>query len=142
MNSSISPSCESREMLVKMLQVLYPHDSFGTGPYENAADAVISASEGTPAQMLIMANGLRELEIAKFDTLDASAATAYIKNIEGSPFFSAVTGTGLVALYNNHEVWKILGYEGPSYDLGGYIDRGFDDLDWLPEPRITEFEGV
>ena len=142
MNSSISPSCESRELLIKMLRVLYPHDRFGNGPYEKAADAIISASESTPAQTLILANGLRELEVAKFDSLDTSGATAYLKSIEGNPFFVAVTGTGLVALYNDHEVWKILGYEGPSYDLGGYIDRGFNNLDWLPEPRITEFEGV
>ena len=55
-----------------------------------------------------------------------------------SSFFSSVHGTGLVALYNNHDVWELLGYEGPSYDKGGYIDRGFNDLDWLPEPRIEE----
>jgi hypothetical protein len=28
-----------------------------------------------------------------------------------------------------------VGYEGPSFDKGGYIDRGFNDLDWLPDPE-------
>ena len=32
----------------------------------------------------------------------------------------------------------VLGYEGASFDKGGYINRGFNDLDWLPEPRIEE----
>jgi len=31
-----------------------------------------------------------------------------------------------------------LGYEGPSFDKGGYINRGFDDLDWLPAALIEE----
>jgi hypothetical protein len=37
-------------------------------------------------------------------------------------------------------VWDLLGYEGPSFDKGGYLHRGFNDLDWLPEPRITEYD--
>jgi hypothetical protein len=28
-------------------------------------------------------------------------------------------------------VWAKFGYEGPSADKGGYISRGFDDIDWL-----------
>ena len=46
--------------------------------------------------------------------------------------------TCVVALYDDREVWELLGYEGPSFDKGGYVDRGFDDLDWLPDPRISE----
>ena len=36
------------------------------------------------------------------------------------------------------EVWSLLGYEGPSFEHGGYLRRGFDDLDWLPDPRVEE----
>jgi hypothetical protein len=28
-------------------------------------------------------------------------------------------------------VWPIFGYEGESYSKGGYIKRGFDDIDWI-----------
>ena len=47
----------------------------------------------------------------------------------------------MVALYDDHEVWDLLGYEGSSFDKGGYLHRGFDDLDWLPRPRIEEYDG-
>ena len=41
-------------------------------------------------------------------------------------------GGGLVTgLYNQKEVWPLFGYEGESFSQGGYIDRGFDDIDWL-----------
>jgi hypothetical protein len=52
-----------------------------------------------------------------------------------------VRSTAIVALYDDKEVWGLLGYEGSSYEHGGYVDRGFDDLDWLPDPRIEEFDG-
>jgi hypothetical protein len=39
-----------------------------------------------------------------------------------------------LALYNNPLVWQAFGYEGASFDHGGYLERGFDDLGWLPDP--------
>jgi hypothetical protein len=27
----------------------------------------------------------------------------------------------------------MLGYEGPSFERGGYLNRGAGDIDWLPE---------
>ena len=36
---------------------------------------------------------------------------------------------------------QALGYEGSSFEQGGYLHRGFNDLDWLPEPRVTLYEG-
>jgi len=47
----------------------------------------------------------------------------------------------VLTLYNLPEVWEALGYEGASFDKGGYLTRGFNDLDWLPEPRIEEYTG-
>ena len=53
-----------------------------------------------------------------------------------TPFFQTVRATAVVALYDQAEVWELLGYEGPSFDQGGYLERGFDDLDWLPDPPV------
>ena len=43
--------------------------------------------------------------------------------------------TAVVEIYSDPQTWKLLGYEGPSFAQGGYIDRGFNDLDWLPDPE-------
>ena len=53
-----------------------------------------------------------------------------------SEFFALLRSTAVVELYDNPLVWKAFGYEGPSAHLGGYVNRGFDDLDWLPDPPI------
>ena len=47
--------------------------------------------------------------------------------------FKKLRGDLLVTLYNNKEVWPKFGYEGASADKGGYINRGFNDIDWLPQ---------
>jgi hypothetical protein len=54
-----------------------------------------------------------------------------LKQIESTPFFQAIRGGLVVGLYNQKEVWPIFGYEGESYSKGGYIARGFDDIEWL-----------
>ena len=70
--------------------------------------------------------------------MNFKTATEYLKKMGRTEFFEHVSGTSTVTLYNDKETWDLLGYEGYSYDKGGYINRGFNDLDWLPEPRIEE----
>ena len=36
-------------------------------------------------------------------------------------------------LYNNPAIWPHFGYEGPSGHKGGYVKRGFDQGDWIPD---------
>jgi hypothetical protein len=54
-----------------------------------------------------------------------------LRGIEGKPFFEAVRSDLVVSLYNQPDIWPIFGYEGESYSKGGYIRRGFDDIDWI-----------
>lgn len=124
-----------RDTLVRLIRVAYPHPDFPDGPYRRAAEAVQEA--GGP-----LAEGLDQLDAdagGSFTALGDEEATAVVERIADSDFFGLVHGTVIVALYDDHEVWELLGYEGPSFDKGGYLDRGFDDLDWLPRPRIEEY---
>jgi hypothetical protein len=58
---------------------------------------------------------------------------ALLQGIEKGALFTKLHGDLLVTLYNNKEVWPKFGYEGSSADKGGYINRGFNDIDWLPQ---------
>lgn len=138
MPTTLSLTDDERRLLIRTLRVVFPHDRFGEEPYARTADAVVEAATATPRQALMLRAGLRDLQAQAFDEMDEQAASAHLESLTSTPFFGLVHGTGVVALYDDHDVWDVLGYEGPSYDHGGYLDRGFDDLDWLPEPRITE----
>jgi len=45
-----------------------------------------------------------------------------------------VRGQCITSLYDNDMAYKVFGYPGASFDKGGYITRGFQDLKWLPAP--------
>jgi hypothetical protein len=55
-----------------------------------------------------------------------------IESLDGTPFFSTVRAATLGALYTNDVVARQFGFEGSSVEHGGYVERGFDDLGWLP----------
>ena len=48
-----------------------------------------------------------------------------------TPFFQTVRSGLVTGLYNNKALWPLFGYEGSSWQKGGYVDRGFADIDWL-----------
>ena len=133
----IGNSPDDKKLLVKMIREIYPHDRFPDGPYERTADDVINKGNIDDKKMMF-SKGIEDLKKAKYVNLNFEKATKHLKKIEKSDFFQHVRGTSTVTLYNDKEVWKLLGYEGYSFDKGGYINRGFNDLDWLPDPRIEE----
>jgi hypothetical protein len=133
-------SDHQRATLVDVLRAAFPHATFPTGPYERTADAVLAAAGTDPRLHGLLVQGLADLDEqrdAAFSCLDEETAALVLRGVAGTPFFAAILDVAIVALYDDHEVWDLLGYEGPSYDQGGYVDRGFDDLDWLPDPRIV-----
>ncbi|MHA6800100.1 hypothetical protein [Bounagaea algeriensis] len=134
-------SDHDRRTLVRMLEVMFPHDSFPKDPYERTAREVLDATVADPRSLAQLCQGLHDLDRLRevpFVQLDDAVALTVLRGVQDAPFFAHVLGIASVKLYDDHEVWGLLGYEGPSFDKGGYIERGFNDLDWLPEPRIEE----
>lgn len=128
------------KILFRLLRTAYPHPSFPDAPYERTAKTVEDAGRTDD----VLVDGLEDLDAraeGDFAGADDERATAIVSDIADTPFFALVHSTAIVALYDDHEVWDLLGYEGASFDKGGYLHRGFNDLDWLPEPRVTEYEG-
>ena len=56
-----------------------------------------------------------------------------LQGIEHTDFFKKVRSDLVVSLYNQEELWPKFGYEGSSAEHGGYTNRGFNDIDWLPK---------
>lgn len=146
--SALSPAAitpAARGTLIRLLRVAYPHGSFPDGPYERTAEAVVAKVAGSVFQALSLAHGLASLDGAaaggSFVDLDDAAAYALLRQVEHADFFTLIRSVAVVSLYNDQETWGILGYQGSSYEHGGYLHRGFDDLDWLPTPRVEEYDG-
>jgi hypothetical protein len=124
--------------LTAMIRQMFPHEGWPEGPYVRAATAIQAAAAADARNRAQLAQGLAELEARGFGALGPGAALEHLKAISGSTFFQFVRANVVTTLYDDREVWALLGYEVDSYAQGGWIARGFDDLDWLPDPRVEE----
>ena len=118
------------ETTLRVARVMFPHDMLPDLAYAKVVKALEPEAETVAAGVAALD------EATPFLDLDEDAQAAAVAAAEGSDYFELVRATAVVELYDNPLVWRAFGYEGPSVHLGGYIDRGFDDLDWLPDPPI------
>ena len=126
--------------LVKMARDLYPHDRLPDAYYETAVATIDAKLAADPSSVGLLPEGIAALQkaaTAKFGKAYAAIAgeadrVAVLKAIEDTPFFARMRSEMITALYNQPELWTKLGYEGSSAEQGGYIHRGFSDIDWLP----------
>jgi hypothetical protein len=129
-------SDEARSTLLIVARTMLPHDDLPDEAYGAVVaklDAEARGDDGVRATLEDAAAGLGPAfaELGDDERLEA------LRGLEGTPMFGLVHATAIVELYDQPLVWRAFGYEGPSVHLGGYVDRGFDDLDWLPEPQMT-----
>ncbi len=131
---------ESRTLL-KFARDLFPHDRLDDSFYANAVAPLQDEAAKDTATRKLLSDGVAQLNTATMssvgknyaDVADESVRVAAIEKIEGSAFFTKVYAGTMTPLYNQPELWPKFGYEGPSSALGGYINRGFADIDWLPK---------
>ncbi len=123
------------ETLVRVCRLAYPHDFLGDMYYAAAVEGLDAKAAKDAKLAKLLKDGVAGLDAAfppRFLDLSDGNQLKAVKEVASSPFFQTVRGHMVVALYNNKLVWRHFGYEGASAPFGGYIDRGFDDINWLP----------
>ena len=127
---------ESDKLLAQMARCLFPHDGISDHVYAEVMSGVIAASADDPS----LAGVLQSAETA-FNTqrklpwmrLDETEQLAVLQELQNESFFTTVLATVRAHFYHHPTVWQHLDYPGSSREHGGYINRGFNDIDWLPE---------
>ncbi len=123
--------------LMKMGRVLYPHSKLPDAVYALLAKDLDAAASGDAATAAQLRAGIADLDKAaggNFARAKPAIQLAAVKSMEGTPFFATVRGKCVTSLYNNDMAFAVFGYPGSSWEKGGYITRGFQDLKWLPTP--------
>ena len=124
------------QTLLQATRHIFPHATLDDAVYALVVkDLDAAASDDGVAKLLI--DGAAELNAgAGGDWLaaDSDKQFSVIKKMAGNDFFEKIRGTAVVSLYNNELAWAHFGYEGDAWKEGGYLTRGFDDLNWLPDP--------
>lgn len=124
------------KILPDVVYQLFPHERLDKDVYEQVAEQLgerISRS-GELAAMLDDAMGVLSGDSpGEWFVLPEREKTLALEKIQRTPFFQFVLNETLGGVYRHPLTWELLGYEGSSLEFGGYIDRGFNDIDWLPE---------
>ncbi len=127
---------EHADELTRMARLLYPHDAIADDVYAEVIDDVLSAAADDSSMMETLSNAVTALNAAQHgDWFEAGEndQIAAMHAVEHEAFFAAILGNVQARFYNHPKVWELIKYPGPSVQFGGYVDRGFDDIDWLPE---------
>ena len=127
--------------LMKMARDIYPHDFLGDSYYITAVKPWDDKAAKDPAVKSLINDGVARLDQEANDRHKMpyvqvaweNDRVALLQRIEQTAFFQQIRGDLVVSLYNQKELRPKFGYEGSSAEHGGYIKRGFADIDWLPK---------
>ena len=129
------------KMLVKVARDIYPHDFLVDSYYITAIKPWDGKAAKDPAIKAMLEDGVKRLDQDAKDHHKLGYAevpweadrVVLLQGIEQTDFFKKIRSDLVVSLYNQEELWPKFGYEGSSAEHGGYIKRGFNDIDWLPK---------
>lgn len=120
--------------LIQMARDIYPHDHIGDQYYAIAVKGYDTEEVAPAIEMGIAALDAAAQGKGYSDYLSVGwerDRVDILRGMEESPFFQQIRGGLVTGLYNQKAVWPLFGYEGESYSQGGYVDRGFNDINWL-----------
>jgi hypothetical protein len=130
---------DAGKVLLVMARDIFPHDKLAGKYYMHAIEPYDAAAKKDPVLKKLLTDGVALLNASSKKMAGKSYTdipreldrVAVLKSIESTPFFQKIKGDLVTGLYNNKEVFTLLGYEGSSWEKGGYVNRGFNDIDWL-----------
>lgn len=112
--------------LTRIARLIYPHDGLSDAVYAGIVGTILDDQKNEAALRRGVANLHDYMQLADEALLNRLGA------IDEGQFFDTLKVPLMWALYNTQELWDLIGYPGPSFPIGGYINHGFDDIDWLP----------
>ena len=138
-SGTLSPA--TMKTLLKVARDIYPHDVLGDSYYITAIKPWDGKAAKDPAVKAMINDGVSRLDQDAQDRHKVPYAevpwevdrVVLLQRIEQTDFFNKIRGDLVVSIYNQKEVCPKFGYEGSSAEHGGYIKRGFADIDWLPK---------
>lgn len=122
--------------VVRMARLLYPHDALSDDVYAEILGDALSATAADDSFAVLLDDTCAALDLhtgGDFVSADEAAQIAAMRVIEGGTAFTAIQAAVRASVYQHPACWEAIGYGGPSFQDGGYLHRGFGEIDWLPE---------
>jgi hypothetical protein len=126
---------EARTLTV-LARAMFPHRALDDSYYFAVVEQLDRGAAASGETREMLRSGIAQLDAAADDAwidLPVDDKLRVMEDLQAAPFFGAILNQTIDVLYRNPDVWKLVGYEGSSIEYGGYLNRGFNDIDWLPE---------
>jgi len=127
--------------LLRIARDVYPHETLlDNAPYQAVVDAILTESGKDEKVAKMMGDGLADIEKraqAVYKTnytavKDPLQREGLLRQVELTDWFQKIRGGLLFGLYNNKALYPKFGYDGSSWEKGGFIkDPSFGKVDWL-----------
>ncbi|MDJ0928497.1 MAG: hypothetical protein QNJ73_12740 [Gammaproteobacteria bacterium] len=131
--AALSP--QEMQTLALMARALLPHDFVTDAQYAGVATALERQATRDTGLLELIRAGLARMDALTdvgWQSVSVDQKLQVLEELQDEPFFGAILNATIDTLYRDPEVYRQLGYEGSSIEFGGYLNRGFDDIDWLP----------
>ncbi|WP_022951771.1 gluconate 2-dehydrogenase subunit 3 family protein [Leucothrix mucor] len=125
--------------LLQMARDLFPNDDLEDIHYANIIAPMGKQANEDASLKKQLNDGAAELDkraMAHFgkpfaEVKQEDDRVIVLTEIESTEFFNTLRNAVMMGIYNKKELWPRFGYGGSSWEKGGYLHRGFDELDWL-----------
>ena len=128
-------SDHEKQTLFAVSRALFPHADAPDQPYLAVVATLDETASKDPDTKALLTRAVSDLDSAAGgDWLAASPEqkVAILEDKQVEAYFGLVLNTAIDTVYRHPAIWALVGYGGSSLEHGGYIDAGFDDIDWLP----------
>jgi len=124
--------------LLVFTRQIFPHAKLDDAVYALVVKDLDAEAAGSAEVKKLLTEGAAGLDKAAGGDFKAAAKekqSEITASLAKTPFFEKVRSKAIVSLYNNELAFAHFGYEGNAFQRGGgYLQRGFNDLKWLPAP--------
>ena len=119
--------------LLRMAKDIYPHDIVDNKYYQKIVDDLAKQEPKLIGEGIVM---LDKLSVERLGQPFVKVGyepdrIRVLRSIEENAFFVKVRTALMFGLYDNDELFHLFGYQGSSWEKGGYVNRGLNELDWL-----------
>jgi hypothetical protein len=132
-------SAELGEQLMSIYRIMFPHGAVADEFYEHVVRKLDEQAVRDENFLGFLSNGVEVLSrqtASTWSALSPEARLRALRSAEETPFFQRLRSDFIVYFYSNPAIWPLFGYEGPSNDKGGYLHRGFNDIDWIKKEEV------
>ena len=118
--------------LLAVARTIAPHDKLEDAAYAFVIRALDTGAAKDEALRKQLKDGVAALGPG-FAGAPENERVEALRKLEATAFFQNLRVQTLQVLYSTPLAYAYFGYEGEAFSKGGYLQRGFNDLRWLPE---------